>query len=157
MSQTQCQNWNCSTSILHWRAKISEIRCLSLNACLHIFFSWFLWVLQLTFSSVLGHFFFSFLICKMIVLACTKQLNASLAGLFIWIQYRANICVLGEKINRCPKKACRQKASIMIDTALEMLWKSGLKYQFLFFSVAMTRCWIAIISVVHSLILLCLI
>lgn len=103
MSPTQCQNWklfriNLMLKGQNLRDQASITECMFTHILFFDFFFFFEGGIDTSTDIflVMG-LVFPFLICKMIVLACKKQLNAYLAGLFIWIQYRANICVLGEK------------------------------------------------------------
>lgn len=164
MSPTQCQNWKLfrinlmlKGQNLRDQASITECMFTHILFFLFLFFFWgghryFNW----HFPSYGAGFSFPYMQNDC---TCMQKAAECLSGWSVHMNtiQGKHLCFGGKKINRCPKKACRQKASIMIDTALEMLWKSGLKYQFLLFCVAMTRCWIAMISVVHNLILFCLI
>lgn len=85
-SPTECQNWKLPQQFYAKGPKSQRLGVFHwMWVHTHSSFFFFFLILQLTFSSVMG-LFFPFLICKMVALACTKQLNTSLAALFIWIQ-----------------------------------------------------------------------
>lgn len=115
MSPTQCHNWELfhinltlKGQNLRDQASITErmftLILLSFSFFSPLFFFNTSTEIFLSYGAV-----FPFLIHKMIVLIRTKQLNAYLAGLFIWKQYRANICVSGGKNRQMSKKSMQTK------------------------------------------------
>lgn len=93
----------------------SEIRCLSLHPC-SLFLLYSL-IQKLKFSSVDG-VFFSFVYAKQLYLYA----QSSWMPICLVCSYKNNTgqtsAFWRKKINRCPEKSCRQKASVTIDTQL---------------------------------------
>lgn len=157
MSPTQCHNWELfhinlilKGQNLRVQASITERMFTLILLSLSLFF----FLLSFFFFNTSSDIFLSYgAVFLLSLYAKWLHLHAQSSWMLIWLvcsyenNTRQTSVFQGEKIDRCPKKACRQKAWIMTDTALKMLWKSGPKCQCLLFCVAVTKCWIAMISV----------